>query len=226
MLNPTIENERSAARRRNLTKMACATACATILAAGTVMAYLTSTDTKVNKFELADTGTLDAITVVEPNWDLTDTNDNGIPDAAEGFLPGQTITKDPQVDNASGIDAYVMVNVAVPTETVITGDATEAALTELFTYTVSADWIEQGSGVYDAESATTVHTYVYKDLLAAGATTPTVFDEVTLVDLINGQIADDALVKDLTVTSYAIQALGFDSATDAYPAMVNSITNA
>lgn len=209
-------------RKKYLPKAAVSLTCAAVLAMGGVMAYLTSTDTATNKFELADSAAYtDAVVIEEPNWDTTDNNTDGIPDAAQGFLPNQSIAKDPQVHNTSSIDSYVMVTVSVPTENVVVGGA-EAALTELFTYTVNTGWTEQGSGVYDAATGMTVHTYLYDSMLAAGATTPTVFDTVTLVDLDNGQVTSDNLIKDIVVNSTAIQAEGFDSATAAYTAMQNS----
>lgn len=201
-------------------KAAVALSMAAVLAMGGVMAYLTATDTATNKFELADgTAYAEQVTVEEPNWDLTDENGNGIPDKAEGFLPNQTIAKDPQVKNASAIDSYVAVKVVVPTENVKVGDATTAAQTELFSYTVKDGWTEQGTGTYDADSKTTTHVYLYDSVLKAGATTPTLFDNVTLVDLQGDQIATANLAKDLVVTSSAIQALGFDTAADAFAAM-------
>lgn len=211
----TIEN------KGTMKKAAVALCVAAVLAMGGVMSYLTATDTAVNKFEASNAAADFAtkISVEEPNWDLTDDNGNGIPDAAEGFLPNQSIAKDPQVKNASDIDCYAVIKVAVPTENVKVGDAATAAQTELFKYTVNSGWVEQGTGVYDADAKTTTHTYLYNAKVAAGATTPTLFDTVSLVDLAAGQLAADNLAKDLVVTADAIQALGFASAAEAFAAM-------
>lgn len=218
----TTNADDKARGRSTLPKAAMAAGIASCLAMGGVMAYLTATDTAVNKFELADgSAYATSITVEEPSWDTTDENANGIPDAAEGFLPGQEIAKDPQVKNGSAIDSYVMVTVEVPTESVQVTGAESATLSELFTYEVNEGWTEQGSGTYSAEAGTTTHTYLYSSKLLAGATTPSVFDTVELIDLASGQIGAGELAKDITVTSHAIQALGFDDADAAYAALSN-----
>lgn len=51
------------------------------LALAGIGAYFTGTDTVENKFDIS-AGLTDKITVVEENWDTTDADDNGIPDAA------------------------------------------------------------------------------------------------------------------------------------------------
>ena len=59
------------------------------LALAGIGAYFTGTDTVENKFDIS-AGLTDKITVVEENWDTTDADDNGIPDAAEHVVPLQT----------------------------------------------------------------------------------------------------------------------------------------
>lgn len=51
------------------------------LALAGIGAYFTGTDTVENKFDIS-AGLTDKITVVEENWDTTDADTNGIPDAA------------------------------------------------------------------------------------------------------------------------------------------------
>lgn len=232
-LQQSAQAERPRRKDRRLPKACAALCCASLLAAGGVMAYLTATDTATNRFELADGADYqDKVKVVEPSWDLTDENGNGIPDAAENFAPGQEIAKDPQVENGSTIDSYVVLTVSVPTEDVVVGDATAPAQTELFTYTVNNGWVEQGSSSYDAASKATSHTYLFKGsidgaaagLVKASATTPALFNSVTMVNH-NGiaKAGDtDDLSREITVTAHAIQALGFDGADAAYAAIVSS----
>lgn len=66
------------------------------LALAGIGAYFTGTDTVENKFDIS-AGLTDKITVVEENWDTTDADTNGIPDAAEHVVPLQTLAKDPVV---------------------------------------------------------------------------------------------------------------------------------
>lgn len=199
----------------NVKKAAVAGVCACALALGGVMSYLTATDTATNKFELADsTAYASAFTVEEPGWDTTDNNSNGIPDAAEGFLPTQTITKDPQVKNDSNVSSYIMVTLKVPTATVQCEGESSATQQELFTYSINSGWTEKGTGTY-ADGFTT-HVYMYDTALAGGGTTSKLFNSVTLKNIVNGQIESGSLAKDIVVTANAIQAQGFSSADEAY----------
>lgn len=212
------------ARRSALPKAAAATGAACALALGGVMAYLTATDTETDRFELADSAAYAAgIAVSSDSWDATDSDGDGVPDAAEGFLPTQTISLDPRVVNASSIDSYAVAVVSVPTERVQLHGSSAPALTELFSYKVNAGWAEQGSGSYDAATGTTAHTYLCSSKLAAGASSAPVFSSVTLANLAPGQVAAGELAKDIVVTGHTIQALGFSSADEAYAALAGQL---
>lgn len=208
-----VEEEKKS-KKKGFATLLVSGVLATTLCMGGVFAYLTATDSVTNKFGFTDSH---AIEVIEPNWDTTDADDNGIPDAADNVLPGQTIAKDPQVKNLKNFDAYMFVEISVPTLTMqLAGDET-AVPHELLSYTVNDGWTEQGEAVYDAESGMTKHTYLYDTAVAGQATTTAVFDNVTTANYANGQIGANAL-QSLTVDGHSIQALGFDTAAAAWAA--------
>lgn len=185
-----------------------------------MFAYFTDEDEAVNKFTIAndDLGVL----VEEPGWDaLPDEDENGVPDEAENMLPTQTVAKDPKATNTSDsdVDSYIMATVKVPVADVTylnaEGEKVEGTNVELFTYEfLGGDWSEVGSA--KVEDGYAVHTYSWNKVLAAGESTTNIFDEVSLINLVNGQ--EQAGAKEITVSAIAIQKEGFDSAEDAWKA--------
>lgn len=208
-----VEEEKKS-KKKGFATLLVSGVLAASLCMGGVMAYLTATDSATNNFTVAEKL---AIEVVEPNWDPTDADNNGVPDAAEDVLPGQTVSKDPQIKNLTSVESYAIMQVDVPTKTVQLEGEDAAAQHELFTYTVNAGWTEQGTGTYNAETGMTTHTYFYDTTLAGNATSTAVFDDVTLVNLADGQMAG-ALAQSIDVTGYAIQALGFNDCGAAWTA--------
>lgn len=201
-----IDQKRGDAKHRNLKKATCTTALASLLAVGGVMAYLTSTDAAENDFSLAEKI---EISVVEPNWVEAD---------AQGMLPTMTVSKDPAVKNISDVEGWIAMQVEVPTMNVkLVGD-TAAANHELVTYSVNEGWTETGTASFDATTGMTTHTYLYKDALAAGNTTKSLFDNITLINLVEGQISGDDLNQSLNVRGYAIQSHGFSDVDSAWAA--------
>lgn len=76
-----------------------------------IFAFMTAKDSKTNVFTV---GSVD-IEVQEEHWDETDVDEDGIPDAAEGVMPGDLVPKDPRIDNTGANDAYVFAVVTIPT---------------------------------------------------------------------------------------------------------------
>ena len=189
---------------------------------GGAIAYFTDTDEKTNVFTI---GNVD-ITLTEPSWNLTDTNNNNIPDAAEDMLPGESVAKDPTINNVSTKSpAYVFVKVEVPCTTVTTGTPEE-----IFTYTVNSGWTELNVSnslpVACTSGGTATHVYYYGSngtlttlAKAADDSTPTststaVFSSVTLRSTLTG---NEGLTgeKNIVVTGYGIQTEGLSSTTPA-----------
>ncbi len=188
---------------------------------GGAIAYFTDTDTKTNTFTI---GSVD-ITLTETGWDaLTDTDSDGIPDAAEDMMPGESVTKDPLVNNISTTNpAYVFAKVEVPCTTV-TSPATPE---EIFTYTVNAGWTELSTAAVACTSGgTATHVYYYGSngtltalAEAADASTPTsttnpVFSSITLRSTLTGNEGLSGN-KNVVVTGYGIQTEGLQSTTPA-----------
>ena len=195
-----------------------------LFAVGGAIAYFTDTDTKTNTFTI---GNVD-IELEEPHWSTTDTTPaNGVPDVAENLMPGQTIAKDPTINNLSTKNpAYVFAKVEVPCTTAVSPATPE----EIFTYTINDDkWTELTTSslpVACTSAGTATHVYYYGTngtltalAKAADSSTPTptdkaVFDNVTLRNTLTG---NEGLTgnKQIVVTGYGIQTLGLASTTPA-----------
>ena len=193
-----------------------------MFAVGGAIAYFTDTDQKTNTFTI---GSVD-ITLTEDGWDaLEDTNDNDIPDAAEDMMPGESVTKDPLINNVSTKnDAYVFAKVEVPCTTIVAPATTSE---ELFTYTVNSGWTELSTAAVACTSGgTATHVYYYGTggtlttlAKAANASTPTstsnsVFSTITLRSTLKG---NEGLTgeKQVVVTGYGIQTEGLTSTAPA-----------
>jgi predicted ribosomally synthesized peptide with SipW-like signal peptide len=167
---------------------------------GGISAYFTDSDEVTNTFKVGEVD----IELQEPNWPgIADTN------------PNQTTPKDPQIYNKGVSDAFVYLEVLVPyQDNLVTanpdGTRNDAARTELFTYTINPGWIEIPSGSEPADGVIK-HVYAYvgddpqnMEILSAGETTPTLFDEITFVNAVEGQGLENSQ-KDVVVNAYAIQ---------------------
>lgn len=193
-----------------------------VVAVGGAIAYFTDTDTKTNTFTI---GNVD-ISLTEGGWDaLADANKNDIPDVAEDMMPGESVTKDPTINNLSTKNpAYVFAKVEVPCTTIVASATTSE---ELFTYTTNAGWTELSSAAVACTSGgTATHVYYYGTggtltalAKAADASTPTptskpVFSSVTLRSTLKG---NEGLTgnKNIVVTGYGIQTEGLTSTAPA-----------
>ena len=190
-----------------------------VITVGGAIAYFTDTEEKTNTFTI---GNVD-ISLSEPNWVETDTTPaNGIPDAAENLMPGQTVLKNPIISNESTKNpAYVFAKIVVPC-------TTETTSQEIFTYTINTDkWTELSSaGVACTSGGNATHVYYYgtsgtlEELAkAADEDTPTptdkaVFDSVTVRSTLKG---NEGLTgnKNIVVTGCGIQTEGLASETPA-----------
>ena len=192
-----------------------------VVAVGGAIAYFTDTDTKTNTFTI---GNVD-ISLTEDGWDaLADANNNGIPDVAEDMMPGESVKKDPTINNLSTKNpAYVFAKVEVPCTTIVAPATTSE---ELFTYTTNAGWTELSSAAACTSGGTATHVYYYGTggtltalAKAANASTPTptsnpVFSSVTLRSTLKG---NEGLTgnKNIVVTGYGIQTEGLTSTAPA-----------
>ena len=121
----------------------------------------------------------------------------------------------------------------VPVSTVTVNDAgvkQASADTELVYYTINSGWTELGSGEKDTVSGTILHRYVYGTdqkctALSANVVTPTLFDNITVANVIEDQ-ALETTVQNIKVEAYGIQSndIGADDKTtpsDVWKVIVN-----
>ena len=193
-----------------------------VLVVGGAIAYFTDTESKTNTFTI---GNVD-ITLTEDGWDaLADTNNNELPDVAEDMMPGESVTKDPTINNVSTKNpAFVFAKVEVPCTTIVAPATTSE---EIFTYTPNAGWTELSTAAVACTSGgTATHVYYYGTggtltalAKAADASTPTsttnpVFSSVTLRSTLKGNEGLNGN-KNIVVTGYGIQTEGLTSVTPA-----------
>lgn len=178
-----------------------------------MIAYLTDKDQEANKFTV---GNVD-INLVEPNWNAVDADEDGVPDAAEDLSAGQTLTKDPKVNNEGINPAYVYMKVKVPVANIATANAdgtkNAAARTQLFTYTVPANSKWKIMDAYTDTTSAGYNTYVYyynEEVPSNGSTDP-LFESVTFANIIKS--SDVEAAQQIDLEAYGIQSNGLPSGT-------------
>lgn len=173
---------------KHITVIALAVAAATA-AIGGISAYFTDTQEKTNTLTVGSVKT----DLEEPEWEDVPS------DEKTDITPNQTIKKDPRITNTGANDAYAFLEIQVPVKKIITvgpdGKKLPAADTELFTYKVNDGWVQVRSSDITTSGKVTARSYVYAygtktqcTVLKKGETTTPLFDSVTLVNAIEGQI--------------------------------------
>lgn len=157
------------------------------------------------------------ISLVENKWDqLPDTDHDGVPDAAQDLHQGQVVTKDPAVKNDSTLPVYAFLRVRIPTADVMLVDSAPQVTQDatLFSYKTNSGWKQLSATTADGYREI---WYGYTSKVEVGKTTGTLFDSVTYANVVEGQIADDAVLN-LYVDAYGIQAYGFLNMEQAFAA--------
>ena len=182
--------------------------CLAALAIGGVFAYLTATDTAVNKLSLATK--LD-IEVVEPNWN---------PDNAVDLLPTEEVAKDPAIHNKTDKEMWVFADVVIPTKNIVVADESghkqPQAVTDLFTYDENAAYWTLQDTIMEDDKVT--YRYAYNQVLDGDATTPSIFDTIKVCNYVDEQIDTASAAQEIIINGYAIQKEGFDTYNDAFKA--------
>ena len=169
-----------------------AAALVTVLFAGSVSAYFTDQDEKVNTFTVGKV----TIELEDPKWEKKpDDYGNKIPDEAERMTPNQTIIKDPQVKNTGNNDAFIYMTVEVPCRQIISvnndGTRNPLAMRELYNYQVDNSWKLLGTVDVSDESGKKVavkHLYAYAGaqgictVVKPQETTKPLFNQVTFIN--------------------------------------------
>lgn len=182
------------------TKALLLTVCAVLLVAATVfttVAYLTSKDAVTNTFTVGKVAiTLDEAQVNE--YGIAVTPATRVKENTYKLIPGHTYTKDPTVHFAAGSEAsYLFVKVENGLSAIEAGQTIEAQIS-------ANGWtkLESETGVYYKEVEASATTVDYK-----------VFENFEIGE--NAAVSDYGTAK-ITVTAYAIQADGFDTAAAAW----------
>lgn len=101
-------------KKKKLIAMLIACGLVAVMGIGGTMAYLTDQTEATNSFTFGDV----KVNTVETAWDLTDSDENGVPDMAENEVPNQQTPKSVQAENVGINDAVVFVKITVPLENV------------------------------------------------------------------------------------------------------------
>ena len=178
-----------------------------IAAVGGAIAYFTDTETATNTFTIGNVN----ITLSEPHWSTTDSNNNNVPDAAENISPGVTVAKDPTITNDSATaPAYVYAKVEIP----CSSDSTPV---ELFTLnSIGSGWTLMTDGACTSGKATKVYNYGTASAmtaLTAGSSTPAVFSSISLNNAVDGSQQGLSGNKNVVVTGYGVQTNGLTATT-------------
>lgn len=151
--------------------------------AGGTLAYFTDTADATNTFTV---GNVD-ITLTEPNWEGTGSND------APEVYPGEPLAKDPTVTNDGANPCFVRIKVKGLDCLDPAGDITYR--TDYVDKKLGDNWVLHTDGYF-----------YYNQVLAVGATTDALFDQIVIpTGLTNG---DAKTGFDVDVTAEAVQAQG------------------
>ena len=158
-------------------------ALAAIAVVGGTLAWFTDDEVATNVFTV---GNVD-ITLTEPNWTST-----GSQDAPEVY-PGEPLAKDPTVKNDGANPCFVRIKVTGLDCLAPASNITYR--TDYVTGKLGDHWVDGGDGYF-----------YYDQVLAVGATTDALFDQIVIpTDLTNG---DATTLHNVVVTAEAVQAQG------------------
>lgn len=170
-----------------------------VLFIGGTAAYFTDTKTTTNTFTLGNV----EITLTESNWVAAN---------AAGIVPGQSIDKNPVIQNTGASPAFVFIKIDEPCYN----------NSKIFSYTPDSAWTLVNGGTCAASTgvstASTVYAYGTSSAmtsLAVNASTSALFTQVTLDSTLDSA-AVTALGtgnQNIVVTAYGIQAEGLSATT-------------
>ena len=190
-----------------------------VFAIGGIVAYLMDQDYRVNNFVTGDV----KILLHEDSWNPTiDTNEDDVPDAVKIHV-GQSVPKDPQIENTGETDAYVYLKLYIPMGTYNDGLTTVTG-GSILNYEIDTENWEELEGARCTDGTNNIYVYCYKNVLPApdGETpsiTPPLFNEITLRTLPD----DDEKIVSVRVEAYAMDTLNvLDGTTYDITEMANS----
>ena len=173
-------------KKKTIIKILCISIALVILVTGGIFAYLSDTDHKSNIFTLGSV----KISLTEPNWN---------PSNAQDFLPGDSITKDPKINNIGRNSAYVYLKVVNPL--IELSNNTEGPL---FNYTTNTGWTQLST---TDDCGYRITTYYYNTALNPNTTTTSLFNSVTIADY-SSELDE---IQEMTINGYGIQSSYLES---------------
>ncbi|MDO5540164.1 MAG: hypothetical protein Q4F83_08810 [Eubacteriales bacterium] len=161
---------------------------------GITVAYLT--DTPVQLTNLITPGEV-SVKLTEPAWDE---------EKAQKLLPDTKVPKNPVLENTGKIDAWMFLKISVPVRNIRLVDdqnnkKQNPVSVPLFHFTAEQSWelIEKS----ETEEANT-YIFGYRELVRPGEITRPVFENVTLVNYLEGELTEKEKLE-MPIKAMALQ---------------------
>lgn len=181
-------------RYRNTLMLVVAVMAIFASASGLTNAFLTNETEELNN--VITPGGI-AVRLSEPGWR---------PEEAKNLTPCAEVSKDPVVTNNGENDIWAFLRIDIPIKNIVTVNTEtkrkEAKKnTELFRFVVQPQWtlVDKTS-----DSGTAHYVYGFNKVLPPGESSPALFEEVELVNFLEGEI-DEAEQLVIPVEALAIQ---------------------
>lgn len=150
------------------------------------------------------------LNVGDVKMELTETKWDQLPDEERLVYPGKSLPKNPVIHNVSekDNDAYVFFRVGVPRRQVqlVNGDESVAAKawTNLFSYSITGDWVQIEGPTVSADGLLSEYVYVYNRPVPKGQASSALFESVQFANIWEGQLPMGETL-DILVDAMAIQ---------------------
>ena len=189
-------------KRTGRSALSAALVLAALLGPGATLAYMTDSENTVNTVDPAKL----SLRLDEPAFI-----------DGQKMRPGDSIAKDPEVTNTDSVPMLVFLTVEVPEADVRTVDPEtkkiiESREHELFSYDVSDSWRLLDS-YFVEERCAVAYVYGYLEVLPRGETTAPLFNSVTFLNILEGEIAKGTVLT-VDLNAFGIQS---DNVFEGFP---------
>lgn len=155
-------------------KMGVVMGMLTLSVLGAYSAYTSVTETKSNTFNIVAGGDgSPAGRVEEPNWNVEEGKD---------MLPLKTVAKDPKVVSTANYETWVFLTVEVPTFQAALDGKEGVYDTVVPNFNADGKWTEIKSEKSSIAGENSKYTYGYKEKVAAGGETSSLFTQISVPD--------------------------------------------
>lgn len=166
-----------------------------MMISGITLAVMTkNTEKRANNFTFGNV----SIELTETEWDKLTSEDKIV-------YPKKELQKNPVITNTGENDLYAYIEVKVPRDKVKTVNEDEtindAELQDLLQYEINDNWECINDNV-----SNDYHTiiYVYNYVLHPNKSTQSLFDKVTYINMLEGELSKDTNIE-MLISAYAIQ---------------------